>query len=326
VKKGSSQAPISTAVWAPAPSPGAQARESLLAATWKDWLRHETDEADELVGRLQSRGDEAREALSSLVAKGLDAMPSLARYFPGVLAVHPFGNMAGRPPVGEFSDACACLSKLGPDLAAPILLGELDHEDRLHRYTALWLLTQQRVPAALPRIAQRVFDPEEKIAHLALEVLDGYRDVPGWTQVIERVRDLCRRGDDFQRRRAVFAAAELRDRDAFDSLVHLLGVRPKEVAEQARASLIEITLQDFGLSERRWRAWMADHESAPRTRWLIEALSHKDAELRERAQHELASTVGESHGFRFDAPRREREAAARIWLDWWDQQPDGRWS
>jgi predicted nicotinamide N-methyase len=310
--KTRSTPPISAAVWSPAPSPGADARESLLLATWRDWMKHETDDADELVGRLQAPGEQAREALTGLLAKKLDAMPSLSRYFPGVLAVHPFGNMAGRPPVAEFSDACTCLMRLGRDLAAPVLVGELDHDDRLHRYTALWALTELKVPAALPRIAQRVFDDESKIAHLALEVLDGYRDAPGWEQVIERVRDLCRRGDDFQRRRAVLAAAHLRDRGAFDALVHLLGIRPKEVAEHARSALVEITLQDFGLSERRWRAWLADNADTPRMRWLIEALSHKDAELRERAQEELTTLTGHSHGYRFDAPRRERDVARLV--------------
>src|SRR5690606_3182676 len=105
---------------APVVSPGANARESLLLATWRDWLKFEDNDTDELLGALQQPGEAGRMAASAVVAKGNDAMPSLARYFPGVLAVHPFGPMETRPDVPEFSDATACLVRLGADRAAPI--------------------------------------------------------------------------------------------------------------------------------------------------------------------------------------------------------------
>ncbi len=310
---------------APVQTPGASARESLLLATWRDWLKHEDNDTDEQLGALQQPGEAGRTAASAVVAKGNDAMPSLARYFPGVLAVHPFGPMEQRPDVDDFSDAAACLVRLGADRAAPILVGELGHDDRLHRYTAVWLLSELHVPAALPRLAQRAFDPELRIALLALEVLDGYRDVAGFPKVVEWLREFLRRGDVFQRKRAILAAAELSDRDALDLLVNLLGTRPKEIADEARRALTDITLQDFGFSERRWRAWIADNARQARTRWLVEGLSHKDAEIRERAQQELNRLTGENFGYRADASRKDREAAIKVWDAWWSEQPADRW-
>jgi hypothetical protein len=309
----------------PAPSPGARARESLLLAAWHGWMHHEAPDLDELVSSMRARPSEAARklAIHIVVSHGERAMPSLARYFPGVLEPHPFGPSGpgdARPEVEAFSDCLACLAKLGPDLAAPILVAELAHADRLHRYAATWALSAIRVPAALPRLAQRVFDAEPRIAHVALDVLDGYRDEPAFEKVLAQIRDLLRRGDVTQRERAVLAAAWLKDRAALPALVDLLAARPKELAEEARRALVEIARQDFGTSERRWRAWIADHEAVPRTRWLIDALTHKDEEIRKGAQTELNRLTGQYFGYRFDASRSEREHGVREWQEWWARQ------
>lgn len=312
-----------------APSPGAHARESLLLATHRAWLAHDDDDNDALVGRLATQGDaERRQALASVLAQRLAVLPSLARYFPGALAEHPFGGMGARPEVTELSDCLHCLVRFGVDLAAPILVAELDHEDRLHRYAATWGLSALRVPAALPRLALRVFDPEVTIATLALEVLDGYRDLPEFERVVAGVRDLLRRGDDFQRARAVLAASELRDRAALPALVDLLGTKPAELSNDAYRALVEITKQDLGTVDRRWRAWIADNEAVPRMRWLIDGLRATDEHIRKSSQAELNRLTGQYFGYRFDATRAERESGFQAWNEWWSWQAKaapGRW-
>ena len=311
------------------PSPGAAARESLLLATHRAWLQHEDDENDALVGRLATQSEsQGRQALASVLAQRQAVMPSLSRYFPGVLREHPFGGMGARPEVGELSDCLHCLTRFGPDLAAPILLAELDHEDRLHRYAATWALSALRVPAALSRLALRVFDAEPAIATLALEVLDAYRGEPDFEKVLAGVRDLVRRGDDFQRSRAVLAVSELKDRGALPALIELLGTRPKELAEDAHRALIEITKQDLGSSDRRWRAWIEDNREVPRTRWLIDGLRSQDEAVRKSSQQELNRLTGQFFGYRFDASRAERESGLQAWNDWWagqSREAPGRW-
>jgi HEAT repeat protein len=84
-----------------------------------------------------------------------------------------------------------------------------------------------------------------RIARIALEVLGRYRKAPGFKSVLERLRDLCRRGDHLQRSRSIEALTEFRDRFAVDALVGLLGTRPETIAEEARQALVVLTCQDF---------------------------------------------------------------------------------
>jgi hypothetical protein len=141
------------------------------------------------------------------------------------------------------------------------------------------------------------------------------------------VRDLILRGDAFERSRAILAATELRDRGALPLLIELVAARPKDTAETARAALVDITKQDFGVQERRWRAWWADNEDVPRIRWLIEGLSSKDDDIRRTSQQELNRLTGQFLGHRHDATRAERDAGVQAWHDWWrvESATSGKW-
>jgi hypothetical protein len=264
-----------------------------------------------MVAALAVDGPAAKVASQRLVAAGPRALLALARAFPGVLAHHPFEG-AQSPSLIEAQAASpyfATLQKLGADAAAPILVGELDHDDRLHRFGAVVGLSIIDVPAALPRLAQRAFDAEQRLAGLAVDVLARQSASPGFQAILTRLRDLCRRGDDFQRLRAVRAVAALRDGGALPVLIDLMGSRPRDVADEARTALVEITCQDFGTAERRWRAWFADRGHEPRRTWLLAALAHKDIALRKAAADELREDGVALFDYRPDAPLRDREAA-----------------
>jgi hypothetical protein len=306
----------------PVASPGAQAREALLIATHTAWLAHVDEDADALLLGLQAPGESGRATIGRIAALGDRAMPALARYFPGVLVEHPFSSMSTRPEARDLSDALACLIRIGVERAAPILVAEVTHEDRLHRYAAVLGLSELIVPAALPRLAERVFDPEFRIALLALEVLPHYGSSPGYERVQAQLRDLIRRGDDFQRRRAIVAATELHDRDAIPTLADVLGTRPKEISDEAHRALIEITKRDLGTSTRRWRAWFDDNSKVRRMEWLLQGLLQKETDIRRSAQTELNRLTGKYFGYRYDAPRSERDSAVLVWQRWWAEEAD----
>ncbi len=295
------------------PSPGARGKEAVLQATARAWLAHPVDvELEGLVAALQQDGDVARAAVARIVAAGMRALPAIARAFPGPA------------PVGEHSAADATarllrtplfevIERLGADRVAPIVVFALDHKDRHVRFGAVVACRQLELPAAIPGLSRRLFDAEPRIAALATDVLAHGRDQPGYDAVLTRLRDLCRRGDDVERRLAVRALAGLRDVEAIGVLIDLLPVRPRELAEEARLALVEITRQDFGIAERRWRAWFADHGTQPRRRWLIEALAHRELPLRRAAAEDLADDSIPLYGFRADGSFSERtEALERL--------------
>ncbi len=305
-----------------APSPGAHARESLLVATWRSWLAHAVvsadDDLDELVAILGADEAAALSASQQLVAAGPRSLLALARAFPGLITHHPFGSAPSSSAMLAAQAATPffrTLKELGADAVAPILVGELDHDDRQHRFGAVVGLSIIDVPAALPRLAQRAFDAEQRLASLAIEVLGRQSASPDAAPILARLRDLCRRGDDFQRLRAVRAVAGLRDAGALPVLIDLLGARPRDVADEARAALVEITCQDFGTAERRWRAWFADHGQETRNGWLVDALDHKDVALRRAAAAALRDAGVELFGYRADAVQRDRDAASRAVAD-----------
>jgi hypothetical protein len=50
---------------------------------------------------------------------------------------------------------------------------------------------------------------------------------------------------------------------------------------------------------------------------MLSALSHESSTVRASAQDELRSLCGDVAGYRFDLPRRDRDAACRRWVRWW---------
>ncbi|HEY1100876.1 MAG TPA: hypothetical protein VGF99_18195, partial [Myxococcota bacterium] len=294
------------------PSPGAKAREALLQATARAWLAHPPDsEIDGLVAVLIGPSvDAARAAIPRIVAAGARALPSLARAFPGPVGGDDSNDAVVRLATSPLFEV---LERFGADRVAPIVVFALDHKDRGTRFAAVVACRQLTIPAALQGLSRRLFDLEPRIAALATDALAHSRDQAGYDAMLTRLRDLCRRGDDHERRGAVRALAGLRDVEAIAALIDLLPVRPRDLAEEARLALVEITRQDFGVAERRWRAWLADRGAAPRRRWLIEALAHRELPLRRAAADDLADEGVALFGYRADAlPGERQEALIRL--------------
>jgi hypothetical protein len=96
-----------------------------------------------------------------------------------------------------------------------------------------------------------------------------------------------------------------------------LGDADTRVRENARASLVRITRQDFGADARAWTSWWSKNSARHRVEWLIDALVHEARDLRQAASEELRSLSKEYFGFAVDLPPRERERAQQRWRDWW---------
>jgi hypothetical protein len=100
-------------------------------------------------------------------------------------------------------------------------------------------------------------------------------------------------------------------------LIELCSSRDSGIEEAAGDALREIARQDFGSNGKRWASWWAEAQRHPRALWLIEALAHKDPDIRLSAFGELATATGLHFGYNTDLPPRERQLSVERWRDWW---------
>ena len=121
---------------------------------------------------------------------------------------------------------------------------------------------------------------------------------------------------------ALAALAELRDPASLPAIIDRLESEDKQVALTARSTLLTLAGDDLGPKRRRWLDWWEKMQHRPRLEWLLEALAHRDPQIRLAASQELQEITGEYFGYHYDLPERDREEARRRWLEWW--QTTGR--
>jgi hypothetical protein len=121
---------------------------------------------------------------------------------------------------------------------------------------------------------------------------------------------------------ALLALAELRDPSSTPAIADCLEGKDEQVALTARSTLLALACDDLGPKRRRWMDWWEKMRHRPRLEWLLEALAHRDPEIRLAASQELQEITGEYFGYHYDLPERDREEAHRRWLAWW--QSTGR--
>jgi HEAT repeat protein len=235
-------------------------------------------------------------------------MPDVCRAFPG-RAVAAVDNAATVAEALRQSAFFRLLARLGRDQCAPLVAHAIDDDDRHRRFAAVVAARALELGCCLPGLGRRLTDPEARVAVAAIEAVAALRTEPGAAAVLARMRDLCRRGHDPERRFAIRAVAALADQEAVPVLIDLVGARPRDLAEEARAALAEICRQDFGAAERRWRAWYTEHQAAPRRRWLLMALVHKEHALRAAAAAELREGGVALLGYEADGSAGDRQDA-----------------
>ena len=301
-------------------TPGAMAKENALRTTYRMWRRTVDSEGD---AAFQHFGDGgfSIEGANALASYGVRLAPALSRYFPGRLAegVAQIDPRDFKDNPTALSDAAYLLARIGSDVAAPILVGALDDNDRVKRYAACALLVTTRVPGAIAGLTERLFDPEKAIARIACLALLSLKSEPTYAGTIELLQQTARFGRDDQRRlRAIAALATLRDVSAIEALSSLLGTHPKEIATAAHRALVTLTLRDHGTSTRQWQAWYKGAQNTPRVQWLIEGLAQSEENIREQAVKELRKLGAPLDAYDQNMSARERESLSRAIQIWWD--------
>jgi hypothetical protein len=154
---------------------------------------------------------------------------------------------------------------------------------------------------ALRRLSRRVHDPRVIAFRRALEMKAA-------------------QGDPTNAEGALRALAELRDKNAVPVIAEILETATPAIAVAAHAALVALSCEDAGMKSKRWLDWWAKMGSLSRVEWLLEALAHRNPELRLLASNELYEISGEYFGYHYDLPERDREEARQRWIAWWQSK------
>ncbi len=122
---------------------------------------------------------------------------------------------------------------------------------------------------------------------------------------------------------ALRALSELRDKNAVPAIAETLESSDPDIATAAHAALVALTCEDLGMKSKRWLEWWGRMGVLSRVEWLLEALAHRDPELRLLASNELYEISGEYFGYHYDLPERDREEARQRWIAWWQEKKQG---
>jgi hypothetical protein len=271
----------------------------------------------DLVARAAT-GDE--KAVEQLLAGGEQAARALVMALPGPLKSRE--RQALGDPIGEpvylRSPLLALVPRMGQAAVQP-LLERLDNPvtpPDIRYYVAL-CFSELPVTAAIAPLGRRLFDSDDAVRMAAVTALRSCPPVEAMRELLETLRSDLLGPDPRRQQHAVEALGELRDVQAVPRLIQILSSSDLLLVAASARALQTITKQDFGRSRWRWRRWWSRHQAEPRLQWMLSALSHESSTVRASAQDELRSLCGDVAGYRFDLPRRDRDAACRRWVRWW---------
>ncbi|ACL63629.1 General secretory system II protein E domain protein [Anaeromyxobacter dehalogenans 2CP-1] len=344
--------PVAAPAPGPAPSPiraatpAAQARPTpapVAAPTGEPWQAHEPAAAladlevdidlfEEELGAAAPPSGAVRfdpeaevTALLETDAGSLDRIAGLARLaaFPEAALPVVWARLPG--PIESDEDGAsptalgplaAALAALGP-AAVPAMVEVLRDRDPVRRRIAATVLGAAGDPSTFPALAERVLDPDPRVAGAAIAALAAHRRHPEMRAVPEKLRRALLSGVAARTTSAARALGAIRDAESVPLLVQVLESSEREPAEAAAAALAEITLQRLGTDARRWLAWWKQNRGRGRAEWLLSGLTSAEREVRAAAAEELARAAPPPVSYQVDAPAPEREAAARLWAGWW---------
>ncbi|MEO6953705.1 MAG: hypothetical protein ABI321_18020 [Polyangia bacterium] len=262
-----------------------------------------------------SRGDErARQAADRIYTLGVRGAEQLVARLPGPLRVDRTSLRGSTPPLEAHGPLLSLLERFGAT-AAPFLEPLLEDQSHDLRYYATLALGELDDNAHTARIGKRLFDRDADVRKVAVEVLRRRADSPERTTILESLRGELPGPERDRQRYAADALGVFGDIDSVPRLIELVKNDDVTLRTVAHRALVSITKQDFGTSRWRWRGWWDRHRNEPRVEWLFEGLVHSSDEIRAASAFELYEVLPETHGYAWDAPKRERDEAKRRWLE-----------
>lgn len=273
------------------------------------------------LGSLQP--ERVKMAQAALLLRGASAREAIRARFPGRLLVDVFGeNVAPNSPqeLGPLVEVTVQMGKEGVLCAAAHLKSEFP----AHRYAAVFTLRalgDDRNIDLLPPVLQ---DSEPRVRQLAGEALLAHVAHPRFESVLKQLRPLLDSPAPGIRSLGAAHLGRFKDVAAVPRLIALVDDKSEQVRSAAVRALNEISLQDAGTKAKAWKKWWDKARKLTRIDWLIEGLRSPNRALRRQAIGELRAIVGDDYGFRVDDTKRQRDAAASKFQQWWAQQRAAR--
>lgn len=267
-------------------------------------------------------GDE--KVLDRLAALGASAASFLVARFPGPIR-DP--DRFGTPePASRRGPILLALARIGQP-AAPFLAVRSNDRDASVRSWATLLLGEIPSVDSAIAISRRVADSSAEVRKAALEagkLLQGHEDAR--TALRDKVLSIAESTGSIESRvAAIEAIAHFRDGRATPRLIRLLSTKD-EVGQSAEWALGVLTRQGFGRDTAAWDAWWKAKGGNHRIEWLIDSLTHEDAEIRRASGEELKSLTKEYFGYYDDLPKGERAKSQQRYRDWWEAIGKSRFS
>ncbi len=202
-----------------------------------------------------------------------------------------------------------------PKSRSRVLKLMINAEDPQLRHDALHCLERWPEATMAREVLPLAFSAEVSVATAAARVLERCRQHHEFnSEVLKELRTLV--ADEratHAHRRALDLLIRFRDPDAVPLLINR--VDDKKLRDLALRGLNEITLIQNRWSRSAWQSWYSKHAHEPRSLWLLEALDHREIEVRSQAIAELYGETGENYGYDPSAPSRQRRAAITLARD-----------
>ena len=279
---------------------------------FQEGILNSTD--DELIDQLIDRDPVLSEAsFVELVDRGQRAHDALIARFPGPLLIDRYDpKSVAEPKPIERHGPVVWIVALQQRTIAPRLEPLLASEDANTRYYAARLLAQAAGASVLENMADVLFDSDEQLRETALTFLEKNLRKHADTQneAMKRIRRRLRTDEAWVCETAITAASRLRDVGAVDDLIEVLDHGSDHTRQKTAQALSQLTLQDFGVSRRKWEHWFKKHGLESRNEWLLDAMIDKEWKVRDNAASEL-KTRRMVVNYNPDIDKRGRQAARR---------------
>ncbi|HET9993099.1 MAG TPA: HEAT repeat domain-containing protein, partial [Kofleriaceae bacterium] len=270
---------------------------------------------DDVLDRIEAAKEgDAEEELNEAVERDGESLRALMKRFPGELRVDRF-SVSGRPlRAAQYGGLLELVVRLG-SVASELLIDKMSDAQRDVRFFATICAAELRPRSAVFALVERLFDQDYGVRATAIEALSGY-PLNDLSQSLARVRRALHSTDPEVVAAASAAVVALGDIESIGDLIGAIE-RQDRAGEHIRKALSSLTAQDFGPNEKKWRKWYEGARRRHRIEWLIEGLTHKEDPIREAAIGDLRRLTGEYFGYHHDLPRKDREASAERWIQWW---------